>query len=144
MADGDPTETTPAAPTAPPQFVQQGQTLPPGQPGYHAYPQRLPSNNLAVASIITSCSSLGLLLISIGLFAPICAIASTVGCVLGHKGKVAVDEGRAAKQRDLSIAGFWVGVAGLILSLLAIVAWVLLVVVLQSLDWNEFGLTTAP
>lgn len=125
-------------PPQPPQFVSPttGQLEQPLQYPHYAYPPRLPTNNLAVASIITSCCSLGLLLISLGLFAPICAIASVIGTILGHKGKVAVDEGREVQQRDLAIAGFWVGTAGWILSLVAIAAWIVLILVLSNLDWT--------
>jgi uncharacterized membrane protein len=131
--DLDPGQQRP--PAAPPQFVAPGGQLEQPYP-YYAYPPRVPTNNLAVASIITSCCSLGLLLISLGLFAPVCLIASVIGTILGHKGKVAFDEGRAAQQRDLSIAGFWVGMAGWILSLLAIIAWIVVIVVLSNLDWT--------
>lgn len=129
-------------PPAAPVFVPQGGQLQPGQYPYYAYPPAQPTNNLAVASIITTCCSLGLLLVSLGLFAPVTAVASGIGMYLGHRGKVAVDVGEAVQQRDLAIAGFWVGVAGLILSILAIVAWIVLIAVLASLDWNEFS--TAP
>lgn len=137
-ADQDPGQQGAAPPAAPPQFMTPAGQFEQPQYPYYAYPPKLPTNNLAVASIITSCCSLGLLLISLGLFAPICGIASVIGCVLGHKGKVAVDEGRAVQQRDLAIAGFWVGTAGWILSLLAIAAWIIMIVVLQSIDWNSY------
>lgn len=130
------------APPAP-QFVTPSGQLQYGQSPYFAYPTPLPSNNLAVASMITSASSLGLLLVSLGLFAPICAIASAIGSYLGHKGKVAVDEGRAVQQRDLAVAGFWVGTAGWILSLVAIAAWIILIVVLASLDWTNNDATNS-
>ncbi len=102
-----------------PQFVQS----PPHQ-----------SNGLAVASIITSSISLGVLMLTVGLASPLTAVASVVGTVLGHKGKLAVDRGEAAQQRELATAGFWVGVAGIALSVLALLAWVALIVGLILLD----------
>lgn len=143
MTEEGPSQAEPAGPPpAAPVFVPQAGQLQPGQYPYYAYPPPQPTNNLAVASVITTCCSLGLLLVSLGLFAPVTAVASGIGMYLGHRGKVAVDTGEAVQQRDLAIAGFWVGIAGLILSILAIIAWIVLFAVLSNLDWEE--ISTAP
>jgi hypothetical protein len=119
-----------------PQFVSPGGHLV-GQPAQaYAYPGGLyvnpgpvgPTNGLAIASVITATSSLGVLLLSIGFAAPLTMIASIIAVVLGHKGKKAVDEGRTPRSRDAAMAGFWTGIAGIVLSFIAIGLWVLVIV----------------
>lgn len=109
----------------------------------------LPTNSYAVASIITSCVSLAFLFLTAGLAAPLTGIGSLVGTVLGHKGKDDVDKGRAVQQRDLGVAGFWVGIAGMVLAAILIIAWAALITLLviyadhdgqidlhRELDWE--------
>ncbi len=127
-------EAPPAGQQPSPQFVpphgQHQPPPPPGQYGYYPYqphpPQ--PTNAYAVASIITSSLSLAILIFTAGLLSPITGIASVVGAVLGHKGKDDVDKGRAVQQRDLAVAGLWTGVAGIVLSTLALLAWIAVIV----------------
>lgn len=57
---------------------------------------------------------------------------SIVAIVLGVKGKKAVDEGRTRKHRDVAVGGFWTGIGGVLLSLLAIAGWVLFFVFVAS------------
>ncbi len=136
-----PTPEQPGPEAPPPQFVpphgqHQPPPPPPGQYGY--YPQAphppQPTNGYAVASIITSSLSLAVLIFTAGLLSPITGIASVVGAVLGHKGKDDVDKGRAVQQRDLAVAGLWTGVAGIILSVLALLAWIALIVLAVIYD----------
>lgn len=128
-----PAPEAPQGEPTPPQFVPpRGQHHPPppqGQYGYYPYPPQppLPTNGYAVASIVTSSISLAILIFTAGLLSPLTGIASVVGAVLGHKGKDDVDKGRAVQQRDLAVAGLWVGVAGIVLSILALLAWVALI-----------------
>lgn len=125
---------------------QQGQQYGynPPQYGYaqpqFAPPPPQPTNGYALASIITSSLSMATLFFTAGLASPLTAIASGIGAVLGHKGKDDVDKGRAVSQRDLSVAGLWVGVAGVVLSVLALIAWVALIVLMIAFDdatWAE-------
>jgi hypothetical protein len=140
----------PAAQQQPPQ--QQAQTYgyppppgygspPPPPPGYGAppppgyaypaqqqwsYPQAaVPDNGQAVAGFVFSLVSLGLLVISAGLSTIVsigCAIAAIV---CSRNGKKKVDAGETPKHRGLAQAGFIIGWVSLGLSILATIAWAL-------------------
>lgn len=84
--------------------------------------------------MLFSAISLALLVISFGLLAPITIILSAVGSYLGNKSKRELEDGRPAPQRDLAVSSFWVGIIGLVLGLLAILAWLALIVFLVSID----------
>ena len=124
------------APEAPPasEQPQTGQY----QPVY--YPPQKRNNDSAIASIIVACSSIGVLILTAGLLAPLTAIGSGVAVYLGHRGKKNVDEGKVDVQRDLAIGGFWTGIGGIILALLAIIAWIIIVAVIVSehVYWDEY------
>lgn len=115
---------------------------PPGghyTPVYYPASAAPPSNNAAVASIVVACSSIGLLLLTAGIAAPLTAIASTIATFLGHKGREDVDKGKTTVQRDLAVAGFWTGIGGVIISIIALIFWVALIVFLAGQDnfWDE-------
>jgi heme/copper-type cytochrome/quinol oxidase subunit 2 len=93
-----------------------------------------PSNNAAVASIIIACSSIGTLLFTAGVLAPFTLIASGVATYLGHKGKNDVDQGKTPVQRDLAVGGFWTGIGGIVLSVLAIIAWIVIIALIIAAD----------
>ncbi len=95
--------------------------------GYVSYPIE-PSNDAAVASLITSLTAIGFLVLSTGILAPLTLIASIVGIVLGRKGMKNVDEGRTRKQRDMAQGGFISGIVGVVIAVLAIIGWVLIVI----------------
>lgn len=133
----------------PPQFVPPGggqQPPPPpgGYPPYGYHPQyqplpKKPTNTYAMGGLIVSGASLGLLIFTAGILAPLTLIGSIVGTVLGHKGKTDFDQGKAVQQRDEGLAGFWMGIAGIILAVLAIAIWVAVIIVIASsdIDWND-------
>ncbi|MGB0871654.1 MAG: hypothetical protein ACPGWS_07170 [Solirubrobacterales bacterium] len=138
----------PEVPVPPPAVGQQAYYLPVGQappPGARPVPagqvpgQPKQSNDAAVASIIVACSSIGLLFLTAGLAAPITAIASTIAAFLGHKGKDDVDNGKTTAQRDLAVAGFWTGIGGVIISVVALIIWVAVIVILAGSEsfWDE-------
>lgn len=145
QSEGTPAQGQPASeqPTQP-YFIAPGQAPPPPPGGHYTpiyYPAGAapPSNNSAVASIVVACSSLGLLLLTGGLAAPLTAIASTIATFLGHKGREDVDQGKTTVQRDLAVAGFWTGIGGVILSLIALAVWVAVAAFLLSQDsfWDQ-------
>ena len=88
-----------------------------------------PSNDAAVGSLITSLTSLGFLLMTGGLLAPLTLIASIVAIVLGRKGLKNVDSGKTRKQRDLAQGGFIMGIIGVVASVLAVIGWLVLILV---------------
>lgn len=108
-----------------------GYYQPPGYPyahGYYYYGQPPgPGNDVAVASLTTAGCSIGALVLTAGIVAPLSLIASIIAVVLGVKGKNAVDAGKTRMHRDVARAGFWVGILGIVLSVLAAAAWVALV-----------------
>ncbi|MBI2690814.1 MAG: DUF4190 domain-containing protein [Solirubrobacterales bacterium] len=126
------------APPAP-VFVPAGAQPPPGYVPYYpvpAVPLKKPNGN-ATASLIISGGSLAALIFTIGFFAPLTLITSIVGTVLGHKAKSATDRDPEVGQRDEAIAGFWMGIGGIILSVLAIAFWVVVILVMVAADPNS-------
>jgi hypothetical protein len=139
---GDRPAQAPPPPQAPPQQQpppQQQQTYgypPPGYgapppPGYAYPPQQqwtypqaaVPDNGQAVAGFVFSLVSLGLLVISAGLSTIVsigCAIAAIV---CSRNGKKKVDAGETPKHRGLAQAGYIIGWVSLGLSILATIAW---------------------
>lgn len=132
-----------AQPQAQPQYAEQqqqqyyyyqypGYQYPPqygyGQPGaYTSYPIE-PGNDAAVGSLITSLTAIGFLVLTMGVLAPLTLIASIAAIPLGLKGKKNIAEGKTRKHRDLAQAGFIMGIIGVALAVLAIAAWVLIIV----------------
>lgn len=122
-----------------PVFVPPGGQPPPGYVPYYPaqpIPPKKPNGN-ATAALIVSGGSLATLIFTIGFSAPLTLIASIVGTVLGHKGKTATDRDPEVGQRNEAIAGFWMGIAGIVLAVLAIAFWVVLILVLIAADPNS-------
>lgn len=130
------------APSGKPIFVAEGHEPPPGYVAY--YPAQATatkeSNGNATASLIVSGAGLGLLIFSVGILAPFTLIASIVGTILGHKGKTAAEKNPAMGQKDEAVAGFWMGIAGIILGGLAVIALIVIVIAIvaygDSTDWT--------
>jgi hypothetical protein len=135
---------------APPPPPGQAYPPPPGQgypppPGY-AYPppwgypqQRVPDNGPAVAGFVFSLVSGGLLIISGGFSSIISIACAIVGIVYSRKGKRKVDAGETPKHRGLAQAGFIIGWVSLGLSLLATIAWTLVLIFAITDDNWDWG-----
>jgi hypothetical protein len=115
--------------TPPP--AQQGYPQPP--PGYwyphppwQQHPQG-PGNGRAIAGFALGLGGLGLLVVSFGLLAPISAICGGLAIFFGTGGKRAIDRGETQRHGDLAKAGLIIGMATVVLAILAIVVWVLLI-----------------
>ncbi len=128
-------------PPQPPGYGYQ-QAPPPPPPGY-AYPpppqwgypqQPVPDNGQAVAGFVFSLVSLGLLVISAGLSTIVSIGCAIAGIVCSRNGKKKVDEGLTPRHRGLAQAGFIVGWVSLGLSLLATIAWIIVIVVAIAED----------
>jgi hypothetical protein len=130
----------------PPPWQQQpappaGSWHPPAGQGWQpppppwGYPQpAAPENNHAVAGFVLSLVSLALLVVSVGISSVISVGCAVAGMVLGRKGVRRVDAGETPRHRGLAQAGFWIGVAALVLSLLATAAWIAVLVAAVSDD----------
>lgn len=121
-----------------PVFVPPGGQPPPGYVPYYpaqAMPAKKPNGN-ATASLIVSGGSLAMLIFTVGFLSPLTLIASIVGTVLGHNAKTATDRDPEVGQRDEAIAGFWMGIAGIILAVLALAFWVVVILVMIAADPN--------
>ena len=127
-------------PPAPP-----GQAYPP-PPGY-AYPtqqwgypqQAVPDNGPVVAGFVFSLVSGGLLIISGGFSTIISIGCAIVGIVYSRKGKKKVDAGETPKHRGLAQAGFIIGWISLFLSIVATIAWTLVLafaIADEDFDWG--------
>jgi hypothetical protein len=118
-----------------PPVGQGGWQQPPPQPW--AYPQqRVPDNNQAVAGFILSLVAGGLLLISAGLSTILSVGLAIAGMVLGRQGVRRVDAGETPKNRSLGQAGFWIGLASLIFSVIATAIW--LAILIAALSDDDF------
>ena len=120
----------------PPQPQPQTYGYPPPPPGY-AYPppawgqpqQAVPGNSQAVTGFVFSVIAVSLLVLSFGLSTIVSLGFSIAGIVCSHIGKRRVDAGETPKHRGLAQAGFIIGWVGVGLSILAIVAWVLVLAI---------------
>lgn len=90
------------------------------------YAQREPDNGNAIAGFIISLASIGALFFFLGLLAPISIVLSIVAIFVSRNGVKKVDRGETGKNRALGQWGFWLGIAGVVLSLLALAAWIAL------------------
>ena len=123
---------------------------PPPPPGYAyapqpqwAYPQQaVPDNGPAVAGFVFSLVSGGLLIISGGFSTVISIACAIVGIVYSRKGKKKVEAGETPKHRGLAQAGFIIGWVSLVLSVLATVAWTL--VLAFAIADDDFNWDTDP
>ena len=105
-------------------------------PAYYSSPQYAawlaenqgPANSHAVGGFITSLASLGVLVFFIGLAAPATFIASGVAIFVSRTGIRKYEQGETNQHKDLAQWGFWLGVAGVVLSAIAIALWAALIV----------------
>jgi hypothetical protein len=119
----------------------------PPPPGYAyppqqqwSYPQAaVPDNGQAVAGFVFSLVSLGLLVISAGLSTIVSIGCAIAGIVCSRNGKKKVDAGETPKHRGLAQAGFIIGWVSLGLSLLATIAWTLVLVFAITDDNWDWG-----
>jgi hypothetical protein len=125
-----------------------GQAYPPPPPAGYAYPpqpqwgypqQSVPDNGPAVAGFVFSLVSGGLLIISGGFSTIISIACAIVGIVYSRKGKRKVDAGETPKQRGLAQAGFIIGWVSLALSILATIAWSLVLAFAIADDDFDWG-----
>jgi hypothetical protein len=108
-----------------PAWQQQQQQQQQQPPQTWTYPQqRVPDNNQAVTGFILSLVGGGLLFVSAGLSSILSVGLSLAGMILGRQGMKRVDQGETPKHRSLGKAGFWIGLASLILSVIATAIWV--------------------
>ena len=134
---GQQSQAPPPAGDQPPGGYQQP---PPGY-GYQPWgqpPQPVPDNGQAVAGFVLSVVALGLLVISFGLSTIVSLGLAIGGIVCSHNGKRRVDAGETPKHRGLAQAGFVVGWVSLGLSILAIVAWILVLALGSGDDQSIF------
>jgi hypothetical protein len=139
-------------PPPPPGYGYPPPPPPPGQayptpPGY-AYPpqpqwgypqQAVPDNGPAVAGFVFSLVAGSLLIISAGFSTIISIACAIVGIVYSRKGKKKVDAGETPKHRGLAQAGVIIGWVSLALSILATIAWSLVLafaIADDDFDWD--------
>jgi hypothetical protein len=122
----------------PPGYGQPPAYPPP--PGY-AYPppwgypqQQVPDNGQAIAGFVLSLVSLGLLIISAGLSTIVSIGCAIGGIICSRNGKRKVEAGETPKHGGLAQAGFIIGWVALGLSILATLAWILVIVVAATTD----------
>ena len=122
-----------------------GQPYPPppgyAQPPGYAYPppwgysqQQVPDNGQAIAGFVLSIVSLGLLIVSAGLSTIISIGCAIGGIICSRNGKRKVDAGETPKHRGLAQAGFIIGWVAIGLSILATLAWILVIVLAATTD----------
>ena len=122
----------------PPRAPGAGEPLPgpppelPQQPSGYARPQ--PPNNDAVAGFTCAIVSVSLLFFTGGLSTIVSLILGAVAIPYSRRGKRNVEEGRTAKHKSLASAGLVIGIVTVVLSVIATVAWVL---ILTLVDWDE-------
>jgi hypothetical protein len=147
---GPPEQTYGDPPYAPPQQTYGYPPPPPGAPGQQPPPgygqpqpwappaQAVPDNGVAVAGFVLSIVSLGLLVISFGLSTIVSLGLAIGGMLCSRQGKRKVEAGETPKHGGIAQAGFVIGWVGIGLSLLAIVAWILVIVLSAAEDESIF------
>ena len=132
-------------PPPPPGYPYQQYAYPP--PQQWAYPQQsVPDNGQAVAGFVLSLVALGLLVISAGLSTIVSLGCAIAGIVCSRNGKKKVEAGETPKHRGLAQAGFIIGWVSVALSLLAIIAWILVIALAatdNSSDDDPFNTVSA-
>ena len=119
-------------PGPPPELPQQ----PP--PGYWQ-PQQAsqapqPPNNDAVAGFTCAIVGISFLFFTGGLSTVVSLILGIVAIPYSRRGKQNVEEGKTPKHKSLASAGFVIGIVTVVLSVLATVAWIL---ILTLADWDD-------
>lgn len=115
-----------------PPWQQPGWQQPPWQPG----PQG-PGNGAAITGFILSIASIALLVFSAGLSTIVSLGLAIAGAIVGKNGRDKVDRGETTQHRGLGQAGFIVGIVGIALSILAIVAWTLIFSLVDDFDFDS-------
>ena len=113
-----------------PQYQQHppygyGQPSPWASTYYYTYAE--PDNAPALGGFITSLASIGALVFFLGLLSPLTLIASIISTVVSRNGSQKVERGETTKHADLAKWGFWLGILGVVLSVLAIGAWLAII-----------------
>jgi hypothetical protein len=136
----------PPQPPSPPTQQQPSYAPPQQQLGWQQQPQppqpgawqptgpAVPDNGVAVTGFVLSLVAAGLLLISVGLSSIVSVVCSGLGIFYSHKGRQRVDRGETPKHRGLAQAGFITGIVTLGFSLVATLAWVLVLVLYATND----------
>jgi hypothetical protein len=114
----------------PPQYPPTG--FPP--PAYHPVYTPQPPNNDAVVGFTCAVVGAVLLFFSGGVLAIFTVILGIVAIPYSRKGKRAIAEGKTQKHKDLANAGYVLGIITVVLSVLAMIGWLLLVLLV---DWAE-------
>lgn len=83
-----------------------------------------PDNGKAVASMVLGIVGLFFLVSGLGIIAPVNLTCSILAWIFGVQGKRKVDQGITTKGDGMAKAGFWTGLVGTILGVLAIVIWI--------------------
>ena len=122
-------------PQPPPEYPQQP---PPGywQPQTAPQPPQ-PPNNDAVAGFTCGIIGVSLLFFTGGLSTIVSLVLGIVAIPYSRKGKRNVEEGRTPKHKSLASAGFVIGIVTVVLSIIAIVVWILIFTTVE-IDWQEF------
>jgi hypothetical protein len=122
-------------PQPPPEYPQQP---PPGYWQPQAAPQPpQPPNNDAVAGFTCGIIGVSLLFFTGGLSTIVSLALGIVAIPYSRKGKRNVEEGRTPKHKSLASAGYVIGIVTVVLSIIAIVIWILIFTTVE-IDWQEF------
>jgi hypothetical protein len=89
--------------------------------------QAEPDNTPAIAGFIMSLASIGTLVLFFGFLSPLTLCLSIAASLVSRSGLKKVERGDTTKNEDLAKWGFWLGILGAVLSLLAILVFVALV-----------------
>ena len=106
----------------PPYGSPYGQGSPWAPTYYYSYAQ--PSNTPAVAGFIMSIASIGSLVFFLGLLSPVTLGVSIASTIVSRNGVRKVERGETERNKDLAQWGYWLGIVGIVLSILAAAVWI--------------------
>jgi len=126
-------------PASPPPTYEPApaQRVPPGYRAPSAPPPSEPPNNDAVAGFTCAIIGSSLLLLTGGLSSIVSLVLGIVAIPYARRGQRNVDEGKTGKQRSMASAGYVIGIVTVVLSVVAIITWILIFATVD-IDWDEF------
>jgi hypothetical protein len=93
-------------------------------PGYYSEPDNTP----AMTGFVMAVVSISVLVLFFGVLAPLTLLTSIASIFVSRAGLKKVTRGETTKNKSVAQWGFWLGIVGTVLAMIAIAAWILVIV----------------
>ncbi len=105
--------------------------------GFYPPAEVEPDNGPAVTGFVLALAGLGLLLYFAGFSAPLALVVGVFAVIYARRGRRKVESGETNKHAGLADAAFWLGIATVVLSLLAAAGWIAFFLTVDNLDFES-------